>query len=313
MKKKHLTDIVQNHTLKNAILIYNPASGEGAMASYLDQIVAIYQRSGYVLTVLRIGRELELTPLPMLVEKLDPDHITIAGGDGSINRLINFMRRHSIFTPIAVLPAGTANDFAQTLGMPLNLITATRAILSGRHTKIDLGRVGDRYFVNVLSGGLMCDISQRTPTILKNTFGKVAYYFSSISELPNFHKINIKVESQELVFNGQCLLVMIFNGRTAGNVKVAQGASITDGVLDVLIIKGENVVNTIGTLFHFLLQRKGSYPDDVVYFQTNRLNIELQGESVATDIDGEPGGGFPLDVECLPSELSVIMPETHRK
>lgn len=295
--------------MKNAIFIYNPISGEGEIPSYIDQLVALYQRHGFVATLLRIGKELSFKPLPELVEALKPEHILIAGGDGTVNRLINFMRNHKITTPIAILPTGTANDFAATIGMPDNPIKALRAILGGKVTKVDLGRVGDKYFINVLSCGLMCDVSQRTPTVMKNTFGKVAYYFSSISELPNFRRMKITVESKELSYCGQCLLVMIFNGRSAGSVKMAQSASITDGVLDVLIIKGDNIVYTIRTLFHFLLQRKGVYPDDVVYFRTNRLKIHLEGENVATDIDGEQGGEFPLDVECLPNELEVIIPK----
>lgn len=294
--------------MKNVIFTYNPLSGEGGIATYLDQIIHIYQRNGYVVTPLRIMRETGFKPLVNLVGQLSPVHILIAGGDGSVNRLINFMRQNSIDTPIAILPTGTANDFASTISMPQDPIKALKSIITGHEHSIDLGRVGDKFFVNVLSCGLMCDVSQRTPTLMKNTFGKVAYYFSSLSELPNFRRIKIRVESDELSFTGQCLLVMIFNGRSAGTLKMAQSASITDGVLDVLIIKGNNIVYTIGTLFHFLMQRRGNYPEDVVYFRTNRLKVHIDGENVATDIDGEAGGKFPLDVECLPGGLKVIVP-----
>lgn len=295
--------------MKNVLFVYNPISGEGEIASYIDQIISLYQRHGFIATLLRLGKELGFKPLPQLIEQLSPDHILVAGGDGTINRVINFMREHSLTTSIAILPTGTANDFSSMLGMPSDPIKALRAVISGKHSKVDLGRVGDKYFINVLSCGLMCDVSQRTPTVMKNTFGKVAYYFSSISELPNFRRMKIKVESNELTYNGHCLLVMIFNGCSAGSVRMAQSASITDGVLDVLIMKGDNIVLTIRALFHFLFQRK-SYPDDVVYFRTNRLKVYLEGENVATDIDGEQGGGFPLDVECLPEGLNVIMPQS---
>lgn len=293
---------------KNAIFAYNPISGEGEIATYLDQLIAIYQRHGFTVTLLRLSKESGFTSLPRLIECMEVEHILIAGGDGTVNRLINYMRKESLTTPIAILPMGTANDFAATLGMPSNPLKALRAVLGGKVSKVDLGRVGSKYFVNVLSCGLMCDLSQRTPTVMKNTFGKIAYYFSSISELPNFRRMKITVESDELSYKGQCLLVMVFNGRSAGTVQMAQSASITDGVLDVLIIKGDNIVYTIRTLFHFLLQRKGGYPDGVVYFQTNHLKVHLDGENVATDIDGEQGGEFPLDIECLPGGLNVIRP-----
>lgn len=294
--------------MKRAIFVYNPVSGEGEIDARIDQITDIYQRHNYIVTLLRIARHTGLSPLTDMITRLEPAHILIAGGDGTVNRLVNFLVNNHIKTPVAVLPTGTANDFATMLGIGSDPIGALKSLLAGKELSVDLGRVGDRYFVNVLSCGLMCDISQRTSTVLKNTFGRVAYYFSSITELPNFRKMNITVESAELTYRGACLMVLIFNGRSAGNFTLARGANLTDGLLDVLIIKGENIVNTIGMLFHFLLQRKGSYPDDVVYFRTNRLLVTLEGENVATDVDGEQGGEFPLDVECLPGALRVLVP-----
>lgn len=294
--------------MKNVIFIYNPISGDAEMPAQLDHILTLYQKAGFVMTLIRTAHENSFAAVAELNHALRPEHILIAGGDGTINRFVNFMKHHNIDTPIAVLPTGTANDFAKLIGMPTNILSCVRRILSGSVESIDLGLVGDKYFVNILSCGLFTDISQKTPTLLKNTFGKVAYYFGTIGELPNFRHLDINVTSNELTYKGQCLLFTIFNGRTAGNIPLAQKSNVTDGLLDVLIIKGENAVNTIRTLFHFLLQRKGGYPDDVVYFQTNHLRIEASN-ATATDIDGEPAGDFPLEIRCIPNGLKIVVPK----
>ena len=294
--------------MKNAIFLYNPISGEAQTVGQLDRIAMYYQRAGYVLTLFRITRDRGLSSLSALIAELAPDHLLAAGGDGTINRLVNYLKHKNIVIPIAILPMGTANDFAHLIGMPDNLPDACRAILNGKIRYLDMGRVNNRYFINVLSCGLFTEVSQKTPTALKNTFGKLAYYFSSLSELPSFRKMNIEVTADEIAFKGSCLLLLVFNGRTAGNLKLAKHSSVEDGLLDVLIIRGENIVENIKNVFHFLVKKKdAAYPSDIVYFQTRRLHIE--NDQPTTDIDGEKGPDFPLDIECRPASLPIIVPQ----
>lgn len=293
--------------MKNVIFLYNPVSGEAQIVAQLDGIAMHYQRAGYVMTLFRITREKGLSSLSELIDSLKPEHLLAAGGDGTINRLVNYLAHRNITIPIAILPMGTANDFAHLIGMPNNLSEACRAILNGKVEYLDMGRVNNHYFINVLSCGLFTEISQKTPTALKNTFGKLAYYFSSISELPSFRKMNIEVQADEISFKGSCLLLLVFNGRTAGNLKLASHSSATDGLLDVLIIKGENIVESIKNVFHFLMKRKDSgYPSDIVYFQTRKMLI--CNDQPTSDIDGEKGPEFPLEIECLQGSLPIIVP-----
>ena len=293
--------------MKNVLFIYNPTSGEAGAGAHLDQIVNLYQKSGYIVTPLRISREIGFGPAPALIRKLKPAHILLAGGDGTLNRLVNFMMENSIDVPLAILPSGTANDFARMIGMPNSIINSVKKILTGRVENFDLGIAGDKYFVNIFSCGLFTDISQKTPTKLKNTFGKVAYYFGSLGELSNLRHMEIDLSSPELSYHGNCLMLLIFNGQTAGSIPLAQQASAKDGALDVMIIKGRNIAKTVQTLFHFLTQRKGPYPDDVVYFRSSQLRIEIENNP-ASDIDGEPAGDFPLDIKCVPEAIKIIIP-----
>ena len=92
------------------------------------------------------------------------------------------------------------------------------------------------------------------------------------------------------------------------SLKLAKHSSVEDGLLDVLIIRGENIVENIKNVFHFLVKKKdAAYHSDIVYFQTRRLHIE--NDQPTTDIDGEKGPDFPLDIECLPASLPIIVPQ----
>lgn len=278
-----------------------------AIADRLDFVIARYAKAGVTLVPLRINRDKNFykNNFMPLVEALHPQHILVAGGDGTVNRYINFAKPAGLELPIAILPAGTANDFAKMLGMNDNLRKSLDQILGGTIHKLDLGRVNDRYFINILSGGLMTDVSQKTPTAMKNIFGRVAYFFSVIGELPVFKKMRIRISAGEIDYHGECLMFMVFNGRTAGNLPVAKNSSAEDGLLEVIVIKGDNIVSSIGDLFHILLGNKGNYPDDIVYFRAPRLEIEC-GKRIPTDVDGESGPQMPMSVECLRGALSVI-------
>lgn len=298
--------------MKKVKFIYNPKSGDNRILDSLDDIVAIYQRKGYTIIPFRLTFDYDDDDI---VGDLDETyhHVLIAGGDGTIHHIVNLMKCRGIDVPIAVLPTGTANDFAKLLGVPTDIAAACKRILNGEIVSIDLGRVNDRYFVNVFSSGLFTDISQRTPTVLKNTFGKLAYYMSGIGELPNFRKMQIRVENEgKEVYNGPALMFFVFNGQTAGNLKIAYLSDATDGLLDVLIIKGDNIVETIRMVTTFLRRPSSHYPKDIVHIRSGNMNIYSE-RNESTDMDGESGPSFPLNIICEPGGLKVLMPKQDKK
>ena len=220
----------------------------------------------------------------------------IAGGDGTIDSVVNAMAKAGVSVPIGVLPVGTANDFGKFLGMPSDIIRGCKQILSSEVTSVDLGSINDKYFVNVASTGLFTDVSQKTDVNLKNTIGKLAYYLKGIEELPNFRKLSIKIKSEEMQYEGNMYFMLVFNGQTAGNFKLASRASAQDGLLDVIIFKAIPIIELI-PLFVKVLRGEHLDSDNVIYFKTNNIYIE-SNEDIATDIDGEKGPDFPLHIKC---------------
>lgn len=292
--------------MRYVLFLYSPYSGDNRILNYIDTIIEKYQRKDFSIIPYRITDSVDVDSI-LNRTKVEVHHILIAGGDGTVNHIVNAMMRCNFHVPIATLPAGTANDFAHVLGYPVSILQTCDMILAGEIIDVDLGMVNDRYFLNVLSAGLMTEVSQKTPTIMKNTFGKLAYYMSSIQELPRFKKLSIKINSEIVTFDGSAIMFFVFNGRTAGNMNLAYYADVTDGLLDVLIVKGRNIVDTIGTVFHFASGFETSYPRGVLYFKAQSLTINGDGDTVL-DIDGEHGPHLPVTIKCLKGGIKVVVP-----
>jgi YegS/Rv2252/BmrU family lipid kinase len=287
--------------------IYNPASGVAAAAGRLDEISRLYVESGYTIEPRHIS--FEEGAEDGFLGGLDDTyhHILVAGGDGTVNYIVNLLMVRGIDIPVAFLPMGTANDFASMIGMPRNIKDACKAILEGRERRIDIGYVNGRYFVNVFSCGLFTDVSQKTPTFFKNNFGKLAYYVSGISDIPRFRKMHLSIRTDGGDFEGKALIFFVFNGRTAGRLPIAYLSEIDDGLLDVLIVKGDAPLETIGTLVRYFpyMRFRDKYPSGIVHLRCTRL-VAHSPRNERTDVDGQPGAQFPLDMRCLPGALRVI-------
>ena len=290
--------------MKKVKFIYNPYSGENTIASDLDKVIMIHQKYEHAIVPYRIGYENPISDAFFDIDK-GYRYILIAGGDGTLDSVVNEMKKRNIDLPIAILPAGTANDFANYIGMPQDVEEACNQILKSHIKKIDIGKINDKYFLNVASTGLFTDISQKMDINLKNTIGKLAYYLKGLEQLPNFRKLKIKVISDKASFDGDMYLMLVFNGQTAGNLKLAYKAKVDDGLLDVIIIKAGIMKNILNIFIKILRNEHLENVEGIVYFKTDKLRIECS-EDIGTDIDGERGPDFPLNIECEKGGISVL-------
>lgn len=284
--------------------IYNPYSGESTIISDIDKVIMVHQKYGYEVVPFRLGKKCDIKEAFVEIDE-SYNYILVAGGDGTVDSAVNCMEKLNIHIPIAVIPVGTANDFAKFIGMPQDVKLACEQILNSSPKSLDLGKVNDKYFINVASTGLFTDVSQKTDVNLKNTMGKLAYYVKALEQLPNLRKLRIKVKSEAAVFDGDMYLMMIFNGQTAGNLNLAYKAKVDDGMLDVIIIKAGMIKDIIALFINML---KGDHLENasgLIYFKANKIEVECD-EDIVTDIDGERGPDFPLSIECVKGGIKVL-------
>ena len=284
--------------------IYNPYSGENLILSKLDKVISLHQEAGYTIVPYRITAGEDVGVALNDIKDGNYKYILIAGGDGTVDSVVNAMAKSGISLPIGILPVGTANDFSKFLGMPSDVEEACKQILSSEVKSVDLGSINDKYFVNVASTGLFTDVSQKTDVNLKNTIGKLAYYLKGLEELPNFRKLHVNILSKEVEFDGEMYLLLVFNGATAGNFNLATRADACDGLLDIIMFKAVQIYELLPLYIKVL---KGEHLDSnkVLYFKTDYLKVECH-EDIVTDIDGEKGPDFPLEIKCIKGGLKIL-------
>lgn len=297
--------------MKKVRLIYNPRAGMGitSVAMSLDRIATLYASRGFELEQCKIDFSV---PASTLVEGLNEecyDHLLIAGGDGTVNYVVNAMFAAGIDLPIGVIPAGTANDFVSAIGIHGGVVEACRQILDCKPRLTDVGVANGRYFVNVFSFGVFTNVSQHTPTHLKNVIGKAAYVVGGAVDFVTMHQIPLEIRSDGGDWDGNALIALAFNGRTAGNFPLARMAEVDDGMLDVLVLKAGAVpaLTAVPTFLQCIIGANNTLPRDVLHFRCSRMTISSTRDE-HTDVDGQPGPSLPVELECRAGALLVLRP-----
>lgn len=215
-------------------------------------------------------------------------HIISVGGDGTSHEIVTgLMGSSAVF---GLVPSGSGNDFPKAASIPLDISLAVQALFSGRERSIDVGRIGDKYFINGLGIGLDGAVSHRFKK-LKLLRGQLGYMLGSVQEALTFKGFNAKVKIDDWTYEGPLLLTGASNGLyQGGKFKLAPEAQIDDGILDFHIIKNMSIPNRLIKIPKVL---EGSHADlnEVEIKRAPQMEITLE-HSIPAHTDGEP---FYLD------------------
>ncbi|MCH5330609.1 MAG: YegS/Rv2252/BmrU family lipid kinase [Alistipes sp.] len=282
------------------LLLYNVKAGRSRAAQKIYRAAREFLLAGY--TVELCGIEFDRNPFD---GREDTELVVVAGGDGTINYVINCMKAKGLDIAVGIIPAGTANDFAGAVGMSHSAAEAARQIIGGEVQRLDCGCVNGLYYVNVFSFGLFTTTSQHTPDAVKHIIGKGAYIFEGIKELRDLHTIPLHIEADGESFDTEAVMALVFNGETAGSFPLARTADVRDGLLDCLILERRNFLETCRGMIRYLWRGESS---QVVYFKARNIKMTTTAEGVQTDVDGQRGADFPLDINCLGGSLRIVCP-----
>ena len=283
--------------MKQAVFLYNTQSGKGKVARNVEAICTVFRAYGYEIT-------------PQLIDfGANPfdgneaiDLMVVAGGDGTVNYVVNAMKGKGLDIPVGVVPSGTANDFARAIGMSCEPLEAARQIASGAVDRVDVGRVNGLYFVNIFSFGIFTTTSQRTPDKRKHRIGKLAYIIEGVKEFRSMHAVPLEIEADGERFDLRSLMVLIFNGETAGGFHLARRSSIKDGLFDCILLEKKNFFRSTLAMCRYLA---GGQPKIVRHLQAQTIDIRSTVNE-PTDVDGQKGAEFPLHIECIAGGLRIM-------
>lgn len=239
------------------------------------------------------------------------DLVIAAGGDGTLNEVVNGLlaagRQQDLERSprLGVIPLGTGNDFAATLGVPEAIEEAVAFAVEGPDTLVDVACVNGRYFLNVSSGGLGAEATEDASDRSKRLLGSMAYLVTGIRKFASLRPMHGRFTAgDEVVFEGPFLFFAVGNGtRTGGGVRITPRASITDGLLDLCIVKEMDHGDFLRLLPEL---RTGDHLDNehVVYRQLEALEVEPLGE-LSVNVDGEPIRGSTLSYSISRRTLPV--------
>lgn len=289
--------------LRIFILAYNPVSGTATFPRKLDEVTALFQKHGIALLLYRTTKE--NAGFIDFVQASQAEGIIIAGGDGTVHEIVNLLMKAHVQLPVAILGSGTSNDFASYLGVTKSLEGYIQHIARGRTMTVDLGRVGEAYFINVASAGVFTSIAHEVAPRLKNSLGKAAYYLRGLAEVPKLRTANFHIEADDQTLEEEGFLFVIVNSGVVGSFNnVATYARLDDGKLDFLLVKKCGLPDLMA-LTAKLVAGGGVREQVVRYLQASSFRITAD-RPLTSDLDGEEGPPLPLEIKVVPRALKVF-------
>jgi diacylglycerol kinase (ATP) len=238
------------------------------------------------------------------------DYIVAAGGDGTLNEVVNGFANRANKVRIGLLPLGTGNDFARCLNLPTGIEENIDILIAGATTPVDLIRVKStrtRFFVNVSAGGFSGLVNEKLTRKIKKNWGPLAYLRSAAAALPELraYRTTIRFGPRETValdlYN-----VIVANGRfVAGGLPIAPESDPSDGLLDVILIP-ERPAAEIALLTAKILLGKHLHDDLVTFRRVPKVSIK-SNPGMWFNVDGELVGNAPVEFEIVPGALQFVV------
>ncbi len=294
--------------MKKIKLVYNPRSGDSTFPGRLNEFVRVFQQ-GYEVSLLNITGA-SLAKRFSRINFAEYSCLVVAGGDGTINSVVNALLGNDIEIPLAILPTGTSNDFADYFNLPGGFEDYYELISRGHIRRVDVGRINSRYFVNVCAGGFLTGVPHKTDTALKNRLGRIAYYLKGLQEFPSFKPLALEITTTDQEFSSELFMFLVLNSSRAGGFDtLTPESSIDDGLFEFLAIRYGGIYEMFNSLIEVFIN-KNPGQDNVILLKDSYFKLKpSQGNSPGnTDIDGEKGPAYPVEIEVLPAALPLIIP-----
>lgn len=276
--------------MKKMLFIFNPRSGKAQIKSRLMDILDIFTKADYEISVHVTQRPNDAMEVAA-TQGRDADLIVCSGGDGTLNETICGMMLLERIPDLGYIPSGSTNDFASSLKIPKNMIAAAHLAVEGEPYPVDIGNFcEDRHFVYIAAFGAFTEVSYLTPQDKKNVLGHQAYMLESVKSLASLKSYRMRVESEEITLEGDFIFGMVTNTISVGGFKglVTQNVALNDGEFEVLLIRTPRTPLDLSNITNYMFLKEE--PNEYVHkFRTKALTI-IPDEPVDWVLDGEFGG-----------------------
>jgi YegS/Rv2252/BmrU family lipid kinase len=296
---------------RSACLIFNPVAGQGDPDQDLLTIRTLLEPE--------IDLDIRLTTPDVDADQLAREAvergvhmIIISGGDGTLSAAAEAVVGTNI--PLGVISRGTANAFASAMALPNTIEAACQTILQGTNKVVDAAICNGKPMVLLAGIGFEAEVVEKADRETKNRFGMLAYIMAGVQQLREFETFEAKIETEDKVITVTASAVTIANAAPPTSV-LAQGPAgiiCDDGLLDLTVVAPANPAGAIASAYHLLqtaFSGDAAERDDIGYLRARHIKVTTNPPQKVV-LDGEIIGTTPIDVECIPGGLTLLVPFT---
>ncbi len=298
---------------KNMLFIYNPRAGKAQIRSNLLDIVDIFVKAGYEVTAYPTQSAGDAIKA-VRDRRKGYDIVVCSGGDGTLDEVVSGMMQCEEKLPIGYVPAGSTNDFANSLGIPRGMKNAANIVVDGENFLCDIGSFNNSSFVYIAAFGIFTNVSYETKQDVKNILGHTAYLIEGVKSLSSIKSYRMKVTYDDVCLEEDFLFGMITNSNSVGGFKGITGKNVelNDGLFEVMLIRKPTNPLELNNIVAALVD-KNIHSEAIHCFKTSHITIESD-MPVAWTLDGEFGGEHQRAVvENRHQALEIRIPKTEIK
>ncbi|WP_288529213.1 diacylglycerol kinase [uncultured Secundilactobacillus sp.] len=292
---------------KRARVIYNPTSGREALKKDMIEILNVFEQAGYETSAFATTADPDSAANEANRAARDGfDLVVAAGGDGTINQVVNGIAGLKKRPKMAVIPAGTTNDYARALHIPReDPLEAAKVVLKQQTIKMDIGQARETYFVNIAGGGRLTELTYDVPSEFKSLFGYLAYLVKGAELLPQIRPFNMDLKYDSETYSGKASMFFLALTNSIGGLEqIVPDASLNDGKFTMIIVKTSNMVEILHLIT--LVLNGGRHVKDprIIYRKVSTVTVKPQdGSRIMINLDGEYGGDAPMTFKNLKQHI----------
>jgi diacylglycerol kinase (ATP) len=294
------------------VLLYNAQAGQSMSDAMISLSTPALAEESQSLELVQTNSPEEFTAACIQAAEA-AEALFVVGGDGTIHLAVQALTTLENPPILGILPGGTCNDFARTLGIPLALDEAAETLVGGDVKEIDTARINEYSFLNFAGIGVITDASTNIDPHLKERYGKLSYFMSGLQSLRQANPFSITIEVDGVVHLEEGVLVLVMNGKSIGTHMVPlPSIDPSDGLLDVFIVQSPSIA---AVREWFSLAQPEVLIEElehVTHYQGRRIVIRTE-EEMDVDTDGEIYLKTPLEIEIEPKKLKMLVPHAEEE
>jgi len=291
---------------KRGVLLYNAKAGQETVEESLSLVTAVIAMHCQQLTIVQTLSAEEFTQA--CIDSFYADVLFLMGGDGTLHTAVQVLKNVNDFPIIGLLPCGTCNDFARTLGIPLSLSEAAKEIVNGKVKHIDSAQINDSIFINFAGIGLITEASENIKPELKEKYGKLSYFLSALQSIKQSEPFSIHFEIDGISYNEDAVIILVMNGKSIGTyIFPLDTIDPSDGQLEVLLIQSSTIIAIREWLS---LAQPHTIPSNLsnISHYTGKHIVIHTVDPKNVDTDGEIYLKTPIEIKVKPRSIRFLVP-----